>query len=229
MLQKLNISLHDITKSNLEKVYYLKDILEDLGVSKITYLLIPCYHEKESLLELKENLENFKTNGEFVLHGYTHKSGCFKGLKSLFTNCEGEFLYYQDLEDRLKKGLEILNKLSIFPKGFIPPAWLMKKKDYKLLKQFGFRFTEDRFYVYDLQKNKKIFSPVLNFGSRGMVEIISKASFKAYFYALRLSKINVFRIALHPIDAMDKDKIKLIVEILKNKDFEYIHLQDLME
>jgi hypothetical protein len=49
MLQKLNISIHDITKSNLEKVYYLKDILEDLGVSKVTYLLIPYYHEKKSV------------------------------------------------------------------------------------------------------------------------------------------------------------------------------------
>jgi predicted deacetylase len=229
MLQKLNISIHDITKSNLEKVYYLKDILEDLGVSKITYLLIPCNHEKENLLEIKEDLENFKANGEFVLHGYSHKSGCFKGLKSLFTNCEGEFLYYQDLEDRLKKGLEILNKLNIHSKGFIPPAWLMRKEDFKLLKQYGFRFTEDRLYIYDLQKDRKILSPVLSFGSRGIVEVVSKLSFRAYFYALRFSKINVIRIALHPIDAIDKDKIRLIVKTLKGKDFKYMHLQDLIK
>jgi len=229
MLQKLNISIHDVTKSNLEKVYYLKDVLEDLGVSKITYLLIPYYHEKENLLEIKKDLESIKVNGEFVLHGYSHKSGCFKGLKSLFTNCEGEFLYYQDLEDRIKKSLEILNKLSIYPKGFIPPAWLMRKKDFKLLKQYGFSFTEDRLYIYDLQEDKKILSPVLSFGSRGIVEVVSKLSFKAYFYTLRFSKINLIRIALHPVDTTDKDKIELIVKTLKDRNFEYIHLQDLIK
>jgi hypothetical protein len=144
---------------------------------------------KKNLLEIKEDLENFKANGEFVLHGYSRKSGCFKGLKSLFTNCKGEFLYYQDLEDRLKKGLEILNKLNTHPKGFIPPVRLIRKKDSKLLKQYGFSFTEDRLHIYDLQKDKKILSPFLSFGSRGTVNIISKLSFKAYFYTLRFSKI----------------------------------------
>jgi len=227
MLQKVNISIHDVTKSNIEKVYFLKEFLEDLGVGKITFLLVPFYHEKESLFEIKNDLENFITNGEFVLHGYTHKSGCFKWPKNLFTNCEGEFEYYKDLDERIKKGLEIFNQMNIYPKIFIPPAWMMKKENFTLLKKFGIRFTEDRLYIYDIEKNSKIFSPVLSFGSRGILKDISILSFGIYFRLLKFSKIKFLRIALHPIDADIEEKLKVLVKILRNNDFEYIHLSDI--
>mgnify|MGYP001772903250 CR=1 FL=1 len=226
MLYRVNVSIHDITKSNLEMIEELLEFLNNLGVEKLTFLLIPFYHEKESLFEIKQWLdENIKDN-EVVLHGYTHKSGKFYSYKDLFTNQEGEFAYYQDTEERIKKGLEMLKSLGYKPEGFIPPAWLMKKSDFQLLKKYGFKFTTDRRFVYDLKNDKKILSPVLSFGSRGFIETLSVISFKRYFSILKLLNPVVIRIALHPVDAVNKKKLKLVKDILDSHDFEFIFLKD---
>ncbi|WP_028950606.1 polysaccharide deacetylase family protein [Sulfurihydrogenibium subterraneum] len=226
MLYKLNVSIHDITKSNLEMIEELLEFLNNLGVENLTFLLIPFYHEKGSLFEIKQWLyENIKDN-EVVLHGYTHKSGKFYSYKDLLTNQEGEFAYYQDTEERIKKGLEMLKSLGYNPEGFIPPAWLMKKSDFQLLKKYGFKFTTDRRFVYDLENNKKILSPVLSFGSRGFIETLSVISFKRHFSILKLLNPVVIRIALHPVDVLNKKKLKLVKDILDSHDFEFIFLKD---
>lgn len=226
MLYRLNVSVHDITKSNLEMVEEMLEFLDNLSVEKLTLLLIPFYHEKESLLEIKQWIDKNIKDNEVVLHGYTHKSGRFYDFRDLLTNQEGEFAYYQDIEERIKKGLEVLKTLGYDPEGFIPPAWLMRKSDFPLLKKYGFKFTTDRRYIYDIQNNRKILSPVISFGSRGFIEALSVITFKKQFYILKLLNPVVIRIALHPVDVLNKKKLQYVKEILDNQDFEFIFLKE---
>ncbi|WP_078058152.1 DUF2334 domain-containing protein [Desulfurobacterium indicum] len=129
-MEHFNISIHDITKSTLKNVKKLKEILKEEGMEKISYLLIPYYHEKECLTEIADEIKSLVRNGEPILHGYTHKGKKLKKLSptKLLTDNEGEFISHNNIEERLIKGKEILKKINIEPEGFIAPAWLMKKR-----------------------------------------------------------------------------------------------------
>ncbi len=217
----LNISIHDVTKSKLRDIKLLSYILKDFGIHRISYLVIPFYHEREHLEDIIDFIESVKDD-EIIMHGYTHKSKPFAkyDYKNIFTNYEAEFLLSEDLKDRLRFGLEAFNKIGIYPKGFIAPAWLMKTEAFGLLKEKGFSFTTDRRYVYNLKSNNKVFSPVISFGSRGFVRFLSIKAFKHQFMISKTLKF--IRIALHPTDAKDFRKIKILTSVLKeirSKDF----------
>ncbi len=216
-MEFFNISIHDVTKSSLGKVEKLKAILTEEGITKISYLLVPKYHEKEELTDIKEVLPELLKNGEAILHGYTHKGKeyfKFSPMK-LFTSNEGEFISFQNLEKRIENGTEILKQLNISPSGFIPPAWLIKSKTIKILKKKGFEFTTNRYFIFDLKKARKIFSPVISFSCREPIQRISKETFllQTDLYARFLKAI---RIAIHPCDADDREKIEIIRKGIKD-------------
>jgi len=60
----LNISIHDVCPSNFENVLSLRKLLIENGITNITYLLIPFYHEKETLLDIKNEVLEITTNAE---------------------------------------------------------------------------------------------------------------------------------------------------------------------
>ena len=148
-----------------------------------------------------------------------------KYFNSLFTHKEAEFLLEDKLSLRLDKGIEMLKSLGITPKGFIAPAWLFKKELLQLLKEKGFLFTTDRRYIYNLQENKKIFSPVLTFGSRGYMEDVSIFSFDKVFFMLKA--LNVARIALHPVDIKNPSKIYKLLKVLEYARKEHFQINSL--
>jgi predicted deacetylase len=226
MLLKLNVSIHDITRSNIEMVEDLLDFLQNFGIEKISFLLIPYYHEKESLTQIKDWLSSNIKDNEVILHGYTHKSGKFNDYRDFLTNQEGEFAFYNDIENRVVKGLKILSEIGYYPEGFIPPAWLMKKDDFKILKKYGFKFTTDRRFIYDLVNDKKIFSPVLSFGGRGFLEKLSIFTFKKQVEIMKILKVPIFRVAIHPVDVLNKEKLILLTDFFKTNEYELISLKE---
>jgi len=228
----LNISIHDVCPSHLENIFKLKELLLENGIYNTTLLLIPFYHRKETLLDIKSEILELTKNSEVILHGYTHMSKDFRkyDYRRIFTNKEAEFLLEGDLSQRLDKGLEIFKNLNIIPKGFVAPAWLFRKEVLRLLKERGFLFTTDRRYIYDLEHNKKIFVPVLTFGSRGFVEKLSIFSFDK-MYPL-VSRLKVVRIALHPSDASNPLKIYKLLKVLdciKKEDFDITSLYHIIK
>jgi predicted deacetylase len=223
----LNISIHDVCPSNIENIFQLKELLVNNGFDSITFLLVPFYHGKESLLDIKSEIQTLTKNSETILHGYTHLSKDFKkyDYRKMFTYKEAEFLLENDLSSRLDKGIEILKDLGIVPKGFIAPAWLFKKELLQLLKEKGFLFTTDRRYIYNLESGKKIFSPVLTFGSRGFIEQISILSFDKMFFVVK--NLNVIRIAIHPVDIKKPSKIHKLLKVLDYMRKEHFHISSL--
>ncbi|MGC9285923.1 MAG: DUF2334 domain-containing protein [Hydrogenobaculum sp.] len=228
----LNISIHDVCPSNLKNVLALQNLLKENGITRISLLLIPFYHEKETLLDIKSEILELTKNSEAILHGYTHMSKDFGkyDYRRIFTNKEAEFLLEDNLSQRLEKGIKMLNNLGISPNGFIAPAWLFRKEVFRLLKEKGFLFTTDRRYIYDLENNKKIFAPVLTFGSRGFVEKLSIFSFDRMYFIVK--KLNVVRIAIHPSDASNPLKIYKLLKVLdciKKEDFEITSLSHIVK
>jgi hypothetical protein len=66
----------------------------------------------------------------------------------------------------------------------------------------------------------------LSFGSTGIVKSISINTFKLQTFLLKQLRLPVLRLALHPVDAKDKTKLKLISDFLSSEDFEYIFLKE---
>lgn len=214
-MKYINVSIHDLTKSTIPQVKRLVGVLSDEGVDKISFLIIPNYHQRETIKDVCDEIKQVVGDGEIVLHGYTHLGNKFPlfSYKNLFTSYEGEFISFEDVEERLKRGLKMLEKCGLQPSGFIPPAWLMRKRDFKVLKNLGFRFTTDRRYLYDIVSGRKHFSPVISFSSRRFIEEMSV--FYAYMAKNFINNINLVRIALHPPDINSITKMRLLKKILK--------------
>ncbi len=228
----LNISIHDVCPSNLENVMAIRNLLSENGITRISFLLIPFYHEKESLLDIKSQIKELIKDNEAILHGYTHMSRDFKNFdyRKLLTNKEAEFLLEENLSLRLDKGIRMLKDLGITPEGFIAPAWLFRKEVFGLLREKGFSFTTDRRYIYDIKNNKAIFSPVISFGSRGFIEKLSIFSFERMF--LLVKRLKVVRVALHPVDILNSSKVYRLLKVLdyiKKEGFEITSLYHIVK
>jgi hypothetical protein len=188
-----------------------------MNVKKVSCLLIPKYHKKEEIKEIKETLKSLTKDKEIVLHGFYHKAEKENPLSinRLFTSGEGEDLSIslKEFEKRLKEGLKILNSMDLKPEGYIAPAWLIRRKHIKILKKYGFKFTTTRYGIYDLQNNKYIFSPVICFICRKGIEELSIKSFNLQIKTYTKILKNI-RIALHPCDVENPKKIKLILKAI---------------
>lgn len=229
-MKYLNVSIHDITASKLVLVEGLVEFLKSLKIEKISLLIVPKHHDVESVSEIIDRIKPLTEKNEIVLHGYTHLGKRFSKLsyKNIFTDNEGEFVSFEDTEERIIKGIEVLKENGLMPEGFIPPAWLMRKDDFKVLKKFGFRFTTDRRYVYDLQTGKKYFSPVITFSSRRFIEGLSLS----YVFISKkfIKNFSLLRIALHPNDINSSRKTNLIGEIIRtNRQRKVVSLKEFLD
>ncbi len=210
-----NVSIHDVTPSFLNHVKLISDLLSDLGIKKITYLVIPNYHGKENILRCVDELKRLIGKNEIALHGYTHlgRKDWLFSYRKLLTDNEGEFVSFSNIKYRIDQGLCIARSAGINPIGFIPPAWLIKKSDIDLFLDYYFIFLNTRFYIYDLRNRKRYKSPVLTFSSRGLLKKISIHTFKVM--QLMVDKYDITRIALHPKDLETQEKVKIITDVIK--------------
>lgn len=207
-----NVSIHDVAGKSIQEVQKISDFLYGLGITKITYLIIPHYHGCERLDNFKNKIKELVRNQEVVLHGYTHKGNPTSrfSYKKLLTDGEGEFISYNDLQNRIRLGISIFDSIGIKAVGFIPPAWLIKKKNISKIK--GFDFLNTRCFIYDFKNNVRYLSPVLVFSSRGILQSLSINAFKPSL--MFLSWVNIIRIAIHPCDLQVAKKMKLLEETI---------------
>lgn len=210
-MKKFNISLHDITISNFKEVLEIIGLLQYYGINRYSLLIIPKYHNKEDIRDIKDKLMDISKGKEIILHGFFHLGKKERFINRLFTSGEGEVLSIDidEFEKRVREGVKILNSVGLYPDGYIAPAWLIKKEHIKRLKKFGFKFTTTRYGIYDFQNGKYIITPVISFGCRKGIEELSINTFKIQL--LSYAKLfNRIRIALHPCDIKNKTKIEII-------------------
>ena len=209
-----NIAVHDVTASSIEQIEKIQSFLNALDIKKATYLIIPKYHDKESIHEIKDRLKILACGQEIALHGFTHKgkpTAPYSAMK-LITDGEGEFISYADLKERLARGIGLLQEARIPPIGFIPPAWLIHKKDISVLYSYPFTFLNTRHFVYDLVNKKRYLAPVVTYSSRGLLQTLSIAVFKVHLALIEPCKL--IRIAIHPKDIDMPKKMHILKDEL---------------
>jgi predicted deacetylase len=99
---------------------------------------------------------------------------------------------------RLVQGADVLEQAGLRVEGFVAPAWSMPRWLLPLLAERGYRFTEDRFRVYDPAGSRARLSVVLNWASRSPARLLSTVAWCRA--AIHARAVVPARIAIHPAD-----------------------------
>lgn len=212
---KLVVSLHDVTPFHLNRLARAEDLYRDLGLGKVTYLFVPEYHggypaaADPVFRDWCRKARPFRI--DWHLHGYHHleapaeaaAGGAGDFLKrKILTAGEGEFLALDAAAQRrkLSAGRESFRAcLGKDPIGFVAPAWLFNAELPGILREQGFRYTEDQRRMYRVDTGATLASPVITWATRTWLR--KYGSLIVCPLLLRLwSRASVLRIAMHPFD-----------------------------
>ncbi len=217
--QSLVLSIHDVTSSTQAVVQEMLNDLKQCGVSCCSLLVVPHYHNKESLAAASTFVtwlhEKQIEGHEIVLHGWSHLRPSKMGenlwkrlMTQHYTRGEGEFydLSYEDACFKLRMGKEEFKKAGFDLEkisGFIAPAWLLSNEAERAVAQEGFSYTTRLHGVVDLRSSEIIF-----YRTQSMVYSVS--SFWRRCVSLVWNEIlfrlagrqawSLLRIGLHPPD-----------------------------
>ncbi len=217
-VRKLIVSLHDATPFHLDRIRKAEALFLELGLAKITYLYVPEYHGgypgagDAGFSAFCRKPRPFAV--DWHLHGFHHletptdmagggSGSAFDGWKRKFmTAGEGEFLALDAVAQRrkLSAGRDSFRAcLGTDPIGFVAPAWLFNAELPPVLKEMGFRFTEDHRRLYRLDTGASLASPVITWATRTRARkygslIICPALARLWSHA------PVLRVAMHPFD-----------------------------
>lgn len=215
-MAKLLLSLHDVCPAHLSRVEKAEAFFLQLGVNKITYLLIPAYHGDKPCNQQVDFINWCRRERSFAvdwfLHGYTHiedateleapDSAKEAWKQKHLTASEGEFgrLSAQEVQHRLDKGMSVFEDcIGTRPKGFVAPAWLYNRHLAPALTDLGFCFNENHGHVEALQRKQNHKVPVITWATRTpfkkMTSIIGTP-----ILARLWQNEPVLRLAVHPFD-----------------------------
>lgn len=212
--RRIVLSMHDATPFHLERMRKAEAVFRDLGVAKITYLLVPEYHGGYPSDRSDEFIEWCRASRpfgvEWHLHGYHHLESPDIGSgnpadawkRRFLTAGEGEFLALDREAQRrkLNEGREVFRRcLGSDPDGFVAPAWLFNRELPPLLADMGFRFTEDHRRIHRVDTGASLESPVITWATRTPLRKYGSL-IVCPLLARIWSGVPVLRAAVHPFD-----------------------------
>lgn len=173
-------SVHDVRPGCLSLVSDILADLEDRGVTAVGLAVVPRFHggeDWEGAAAFRDDLAARAVRTEVMLHGFFHARvggnenlpWPRRALSGLLSAGEDEFfgLGRREAEERLLAGAEILERaFGGRPRAFVPPAWAGGRNLRTVLRRLGFRVTEDHLWLYDIERRRKVLSPVVAFATR---------------------------------------------------------------
>jgi uncharacterized protein len=215
--RRVLLSLHDVTPAHLARLVRAEALFHELGVSRVTYLLVPRYHgawcaDRDSdFVRWCRDPRPFAV--EWCLHGWHHQErhpiqpslrdaarDWFK--RRFLTDGEGEFLGLDEVKSSalIDRGLEVFTScLGVRPSGFVAPAWLFPRTLLPILRDAGFAWTEDHWRIYDLRGSRVLDAPAITWSSRTHVRRYLSARL-SHGLSRRWREQPLIRVALHPFD-----------------------------
>jgi predicted deacetylase len=230
------ITVHDVAPATLPACRALLAMLDDVGASPLTLLVVPHYHYRSDALRepafLRAMEARLARGDELALHGLFHLDdapsprdarGWFE--RRLLTRREGEFAALD--EDaaawRIRRGVAFFRSLDWPLAGFVPPAWLMSPGARRALScaEHPFEYTTTRSGIYRLpdwrfeRTANLCYSPDSALRRAVSACAIARESRRARGVAL-------LRISLHPQDALVPVVMKhwrrLVVDALEERE-----------
>jgi uncharacterized protein len=206
----LLVSIHDVTPALESNVRQLWDMCAARDIAP-ALLVVPNWHGEWPLeqypgfvLWISERVEQ---GAELVLHGERHdESGLPRRVSDHWTAWgntagEGEFLTLDEpaARERIERGVRLLRRVGLEPKGFVPPAWLAHEATHRAAASAGLGFSEDARSIRLLPSFERVTSPALRWSSRTSLRAWGSAAVAAARWRLQRS-CPYPRLALHPQD-----------------------------
>ena len=224
-----HVSIHDVSPAFTQEVEDALAMCHAVGV-KPALLVVPNFHgtwELGRYPKFEARLRELQAQGhEIFLHGFFHKAGMPSGAsegrpsparrffaQKVVSAGEAEFadIGWSEGDRRMDEGEAVLRRAGLDIDGFVAPAWSMASWVPTMLRERGYRYTEDHFHVYDPKGGTSRRSVVLNFASRTPARLWSSVAFCRVARPAR--RLVPARIALHPGD-MKKDVLRRETESL---------------
>jgi predicted deacetylase len=208
------VSLHDVTPAHQPRLERAERVFRALGLSRITYLLVPNFHGVAPIEHHKDfagwchDARPFAVH--WALHGHFHlelagdvRGGLREWLqRRLLTDGEAEFLSLTgaNLHDRLTRArASFALVLGREPDTFVAPAWLSHDGIRPVLRDAGIRYTEDHLRIYDLVADIARPCPVITWSARTRLRRFASRRVASWL-SRRWRDAPAIRIALHPFD-----------------------------
>ncbi|MBI4212119.1 MAG: polysaccharide deacetylase family protein [Deltaproteobacteria bacterium] len=215
------ISFHDASPIFQSEMEEASACLQNLGITHISLLVIPCYHYQTKLSEHPNFLMQLKKmeaqGAEIIHHGWSHLDDRpqYNFWYRIRTQGEGEFSSLSESEalHRLQLGRTLFTENDIHPRGFIAPAWLMSDGTKAAIKQLEFGYYEDSLHIHDLTNSRRLFAPLIGYTQRKRLH--RQLCLTANPLLARLFPyFSITRFAIHPADVRDKTTWRQMQRVL---------------
>ena len=214
--RSLVVSIHDVaplTRGVTERI--LRE-LGELGVKKVSLLVIPDHHHKGHIIDDPEFCswlrERVAGGDEVVVHGYFHRRDQRAGetfrqksTTRYYTAGEGEF-YDMAGADALRiisQARQEFRHVGLDPWGFVAPAWLVSEGTDRALRRLGIAYTTRLGGVFDYTRDVEHASQSLVWSTRSGLRRLMSRLWNAHLFG-RLETCPLLRIGVHPPDVQHR-------------------------
>ena len=219
------VSIHDVSPLTREATERILSELEELGVRRVSLLVIPDHHHRGNLVDDPEFcawLRKCVTAGhEVVIHGYFHRRDQRAGetfrqklATRYYTAGEGEF-YDISGADALRivsQARQEFRNVGLDPQGFVAPAWLLSDGADRALQRLGIAYTTRIGGVFDYTTGVNHTSQSLVWSTRSGVRRLVSRFWNAHLFR-RLQECPLLRIGIHPPDVKHQAVWRQIKEL----------------
>lgn len=208
----LVVSIHDVSPLTREATESILRELAELGVRKVSLLVIPDHHCKGHLLDDPEFCAWLRSRAaagdEVVIHGYFHRRDQRAGetwkeklTTRYYTAGEGEFydIAGADALRVISQARQDFRKVGLNPQGFVAPAWLLSDGADRALQRLGIAYTTRIGGVFDYTTGVHHASQSLVWSSRSWIRRLISRAWNAYLFR-RVQTRPLVRIGIHPPD-----------------------------
>lgn len=208
----LVVSIHDVSPLTEERVKTMLGDLENIGVGKISLLVVPNHHHRAPILEnagfCRWLAEITPSPHEAVVHGYYHLrprqsgGGWWSSLVTeKYTAGEGEFydLSRALAAERLETAKREFREAGLQACGFIAPAWLLGAEAEEAVRATGFEYTTRLGTFKDLGTGRETESQSLVWSVRTGWRRVLSLGWNGLLFR-RLTESPLMRVGLHPPD-----------------------------
>ena len=211
-IRKLVVSIHDVSPLTREATERILADLAEIGISRVSLLVIPDHHRKGHFLDDPEFCawlrKRTEAGDEVVIHGYFHRRDQRAGetfkkklATRFYTAGEGEFydIAGADALRVISQARKEFRHVGIDPLGFVAPAWLLSEGADRALQRLGLTYTTRIGGVFDYTTGVHHASQSLVWSTRSGLRRIISRFWNAYLFR-RLQKSSLLRIGIHPPD-----------------------------
>jgi len=212
--QGVAVAIHDVAPATLPECRALMTMLDEIGASPISLLVVPHFHygataAGDTGFVAAMNARRARGD-ELILHGCFHVDDApapttVRGFleRRVATRREGEFAALDERQAawRIARGVELFRAQQWPLAGFVPPAWLMSAGTRAALAHGGhpFDYVTTRSGIWHLPE--WTFEPTANVWYSPDTSVRRAVSRLAIAHELRRSrKLPLLRISLHPQD-----------------------------